>query len=60
MIADTYSTMIAMQAYLSGALSRRALEQRIGRDAARELMRDAARAAESATESDARTIVNTY
>lgn len=38
MKTDTYTAMLAMQAYMSGALSRRALRRRIGRDGMEQLM----------------------
>ena len=50
-MTDTYTAMLAMQAYMSGALSRRALVRRIGSDSADELLRALARATDSATDS---------
>ena len=54
-MTDTYTAMLAMQAYMSGALSRRALEHRIGREEAREMLRglwrEMLRATDSATDS---------
>jgi len=50
-MTDTYTAMLAMQAYLSGALSRHALVRRIGHESADELLRELARATESTTDS---------